>query len=96
MEHQIGQQFESPAEVFFHKDGIDECFFLCRIGVQLSSHILHPVQDMPGLPLFRPFEYHVLHKVSQSEFMRLLIPRSRIHGKTAIRHRRSRGKMHDT
>ena len=96
MEHQVGQQFESPPEMLFHKNRIDESLLLCGIGVQLPSHILHPIQDMPGLTLFRPLEYHVFDKVSQAKFIHFLIPCPGIHGKPALRHRGCRRKMYDT
>ena len=84
MEHQVGQQFESPPEMLLHKDGIDKSLLLRGIGIQLPSHILHPVQDMPRLTFFRSFEYHVFDKMSQAELVRLLIPCPDIHGKPAV------------
>ena len=56
MEHQVRHQFEGTVVVFLHKDGIDEGFFLGRVGVQLPSYIFHTVQDMPRLPFFGSFE----------------------------------------
>lgn len=84
MEDQIGQQLEGPAEMLFHEDGVDKGLLLRSVGVQLTAYVFHTVQDMPGFPLGRTFEDHVLYEMCQAKLILILVSRTDVDGETAI------------
>ena len=81
--------------MFFHKNGIDERFLFGCISIQFPADIFHPIQDMPSLPLVRPFEQHVFHEMGQAKFVFGLIACPDIDSKTAIGYRRCRREMNE-
>lgn len=65
---------------------VNHRLFLVGVGVKVSAHILHTVQDMPCLTLGGTFKYKVLHKMRHTLLVFKLIARTRIYSKTTISH----------
>ena len=95
MENDIRQQFQCSSEVLGQKCRIDHSFLFIGIRIQIATHILHAVQDMPSLPFPGTFKNKMLYKVSHSLFIFGLITGSGIYGKSAISHLRRRGFMNN-
>ena len=89
-QYDVGQQVHGTCEVFFQESRIVNGFLFARIGVQVSSHAFHAVQDMPRAASVRPFESQVLAKMCQSVFVRQFVTRAGIDGDAAIYHVRGR------
>ena len=67
---------------------------LVGIGVQVAAHVLHAVQDVPGLPPGGSFENQVLHEVRHALLVLAFVARAGIDGKAAVRDRESLRLVH--
>ena len=74
---------------------VDHRLFLVGIGIEVSAHVLHTVQDVPGLALAGAFEEKVLHKVCHARLVLAFVACAGIDGKTAIGHPRGQGLVDD-
>ena len=95
VEYNIRQKFEGTAEMLGQESRVNHRFFLVGVGVEVTAHILHAVQDVPCLALGGTFEYEVLHKMRHTLLVFKLVARTRIYGKTTISHFGGRGFMND-
>lgn len=81
--------------MFFQKGAVDHGLFLVGISVQIASHILHPVQDMPGFAFVCSLENEVFHKMGHTLLVRQLVACAGINGITAVSYIRRAGGMND-
>lgn len=45
---------------------MDDGFFAGGIGIDIGPHILHPGNDMVGLPAFGPLKKAMFHEMAQA------------------------------
>ena len=95
VEGDVGKQLHRPGKVVGEESRIDGCLLLVREGVEVSPDALHPVQDVPGTTLLRPFEDKVLHEVRHALFVVRLVARPGIDGKASVCHGGSRWCLND-
>ena len=88
MKYNIPQQLKRTFQMFFQESGIDDSFFLICVGIQVTTYILHPVEDMPGFTLLRSFKNQVFYKMGHSLLILCLIARSSLQYRLIIRRRR--------
>ena len=56
VEYNIRQKFKCTAEMLGQESRVNHRLFLIGVGVEVSAHILHTVQDVPCLTLGGTFE----------------------------------------
>lgn len=81
MEYNIRQQFESTPEVLSKECRINHRLFLIGVSVQIATHILHAVQNMPRLAFFGTLKNKMFHKMRHTLFIFKFIARSGIYCK---------------
>ena len=84
MKYNIPQQLKRTFQMFFQESGIDDSFFLICVGIQVTTYILHPVEDMPGFPLLRSLKNQMFYKMGHSLLILRFITSSGINRKTTI------------
>jgi len=84
MKYNIRQQFKGPAEVLSKESRIDNRLFFIGVSIQVTTYILHTIENMPGFPLLCTFKNKMFHKVRHALFILKLITGSGINSKTTI------------
>jgi hypothetical protein len=74
---------------------VQASFLLGGKGVELSSDILHPAQDVVGIAFLSAFEEDVFYKMGIAPLRRRLIPGAGIHEQRAMGDRRGSLLMND-
>ena len=95
LEHYVGEQLGSPAEMLTHEGGIDHGLFLVGKGVKVAPHCLHAVQDVPGTAVTGALEEQVLQVMGHAALLFLLIARAAIYHKATVGHRGGTGTVQD-
>jgi len=72
IEKQIAHQLQGTSVVLFQEQAVHKGLLLGGVGVQLTTHPFHPVQNLMGLTLGRPLEQHVLGKMGHAGFLTIL------------------------
>ena len=86
VENDIHQQVDGSVEMLSWEGAVVDRLLLARIGIQVTSHTLHPVYDVPSLAPLGSFEGQVFCEMGDSRFLILLISRTAIHGNSAVHH----------
>jgi hypothetical protein len=74
--------------VFGQEGTIHYCFLLVGVGVEVTSHMLHPVEDVPSVTFLCSFEKKVFHEMRHPLFVVGFIASTGIDGKATIGHGR--------
>ncbi len=84
----VYQQVQSSTCIAVRKGGINHCIFLGGEGVQLATHGLHTIDNMPRTTAMCTLENGMLHKMRQSALAgcKILVTAAGIDRKTAIPH----------
>ena len=84
MEYNIRQQFESAPEVLSKECRINNRLFLIGVSVQIATHILHAVQNMPRLAFLGTLKNKMFHKMRHALFILQFITGSGINCKATF------------
>ena len=90
VKHDVGNQFHRTFQMLPHEGSIHHRFLLVRVSIQVATHSLHPVNDVPRLPLLRSLKHHVFAEMRHPLFAHLLVTCANINADAAIRHIRRR------
>lgn len=96
VENNICQQLYCTRKVFCQKSAVNHRFFFIGIGIEVSAHIFHTVQYMPGVSFLCTFKDKVFYKMRHSLLLFIFITCSGIYRKTAIGYFREVGCMNNT
>lgn len=66
MEDDVGEEVHGSGDMFLQDGGIIYRALLVGVGVEVASHALQAVEDMPSLASLGALEGDVLAEVSQS------------------------------
>ena len=86
MENDVGEQIYGSCDVLLEDGGVINRAFLVGVGVQVASHALQTVENMPRLAALCALESNVLAEVGKSFFARLLVSGAGVNLVTAIHH----------
>ena len=86
VEDDVGEEVHGSGDMFLQDGGIIYRALLVGVGVEVASHALQAVEDMPSLASLGALEGDVLAEVSQSLFARLLVPSASVDLIAAIYH----------
>ena len=90
VKHDVENQFSSPFQMLLHESGIHHRLLLVRVGIQVATHRLHPVDDVPRPALLRTLEHHVFAEMRHPLLANLLITGASVDADATIRHIRWR------
>ena len=86
MENDVGEQIYGSCDVLFEDGGVINRALLVGVGVQVASHALQTVENVPRLAALCALESNVLTEVGKSFFARLLVSGAGVNLVTAIHH----------
>ena len=84
VEDDVGEQLEGTRKVLLQECRVHHRLLLIGIGIEVATHILHAVQDVPGTALCRTLEEHMLHEMSETCLVGLLLARTCIDGVATV------------
>ena len=73
MENDVGEQIYGSCDVLLEDGGVINRALLVGVGIQVASHALRTVENVPRLAALCALESNVLAEVGKSFFARLLV-----------------------
>ena len=90
VKHDVENQFHRTFQMLLHEGSIHHRFLLVRVSIQVATHSLHPVNDVPRPAPLRTLEHHVFAEMRHPLLANLLVTSASIDADATIRHIRRR------
>ena len=88
VKNDVGKELQGSCKIFLQEGRVDHRLLFIGKGIEVSSHVLHTIKDVPSTTFGGTLEEHVLYKMGKSCLMRSLVTCTHIDGIPAIDHRR--------
>ena len=95
MKDDVGKQLQGTCEIFLQKSRVHHGLLLIGVGIKVTAHVLHTIEDVPGAAFGSAFKEHVLYEVSETSLVGQLVASTSIDGIAAISHRGGRWSVYD-